>query len=62
MSNRQIDKSIALQRICMVFRDGNQVKELLDAVWNQPLKIREVLAEMLDGNQNVFEFEKALAV
>jgi len=46
----------------MVFRDGNQVKELLDAVWNQPLKIREVLAEILDGNQNVFEFEKALAV
>lgn len=37
------------------------VRLVLDEIWQNPSKAKEVLDEALNRNQNVFEFEKTLA-
>lgn len=41
-------------------RDEKDVREVLDEIWQNLSKSREVLIETLSRNQSVFEFEKAL--
>ncbi len=42
------------------FSDEKDVRSILDEIWNQPSKAEEILNEILDRNQSVFEFEKTL--
>ena len=55
-----VDKKVTVQKICKVCRDEKDVRVVLDVIWKKPLKAQEVLAETLNRNQGVFEFEKAL--
>ena len=56
-----VDKKVTVQKVCRICKDEKDVRSVLDEIWNQPSKAQEVLAETLNKNQSVFEFEKALA-
>jgi len=55
-----VDKKVTVQKICRVCKDEKDVRFVLDEVWQNPLKAKEILVKTLDQNQNVFEFEKLL--
>ena len=61
LRERGVDKKVTVQKICRACKDEKDVRSVLDDVWNQPSKAQQVLAETMDRNQNVFEFEKTLA-
>jgi hypothetical protein len=56
-----VEKTVTVQSICRVCSDEKQVRGLLDELWNKPAKAQEGLANTLNRNQSVFEFEKGLA-
>jgi len=60
LREHRIDKKITVQKICKVCRDERDVRAILDEIWQNSSKAKEVLSEALSKNQNVFEFEKAL--
>jgi hypothetical protein len=60
LRKHDVDKRMTVQRICKACRGEQQVRELLDEIWNQPVKVQQLLIEVLSRNQNVFKFEKAL--
>jgi len=43
-----------------VCRDEKDVRLVLDEIWHNPSKVQEVLDEVMNRNQQVFEFEKTL--
>jgi hypothetical protein len=61
LREHKIDKRLTIQKICRVCKDENEVRDALDNVWNEPMKMEEVIFNSFCKNQNVYEFEKALA-
>lgn len=61
LREHKIDKRLTIQKICRVCKDENEVRDALDSVWNEPMKMEELLFNYFCKNQNVYEFEKALA-
>jgi len=49
-----------VQKICKYAKDENEVREILEAVWKEPEKDAEILAEVVSRNKEVYEFEKEL--
>jgi DNA-binding MarR family transcriptional regulator len=60
LREHKIDKRLTVQKICRVCKDENEVRHALGNVWNEPMKMEEVLFNSFCKNQNVYEFEKAL--
>jgi hypothetical protein len=60
LRDRGVDKKATVQRICRVCKDERDVRLVLDKVWNKPLQAQESLTDASNGNQFIFEFEKAL--
>ena len=56
-----VEKTVTVQSICRVCSGEKQVRKLLDESWNKPAKAQEGLANTLNRNQRVFEFEEGLA-
>jgi len=61
LKEHRVDKKVTVQKICRVCKDENDVRMVLDAIWKEPSKARELLVEVVKRNSNVFEFEKNLA-
>lgn len=51
-----------MQKICRVCKNERDVRVILDEIWQIPSEAEEVVAEVVNKNQDVFEFENALAV
>lgn len=56
-----VDKKVTVQKICRVCKDEKDVRLVLDKIWQKPLEAQEILDEVLNRNQQVFQFEKVLA-
>jgi len=61
LRERGVDKKVTVQKICRACRDEKDVRAVLDEIWKDPSKTHEVLTEILDRNQALFEFEKVLS-
>jgi hypothetical protein len=47
-----------VQKICKLAKDENEVREVLEKLWESPQKDAEILNEVASKNREVYEFEK----
>jgi len=60
LRERGCPKNVTVQRICKVAKDENEVREILDAVWESPERGEIILAKSTEKNKQLYEFEKML--
>jgi hypothetical protein len=53
-------KSITVQRICRTGKDENEVRQILDAMWERCSKGEEILVGAAEKNSELCAFEKML--
>jgi len=53
-------KKVTVQKVCKIAKDEKEVRELLDALWKEPEKGEEILAEARERNEKIYRFEKML--
>jgi hypothetical protein len=51
---------VSVQKICKVAKDEKQVREILENVWKDSEKSKEILDMFTEKNRRVYEFEKML--
>ncbi|MBS7633752.1 hypothetical protein KEJ15_09130, partial [Candidatus Bathyarchaeota archaeon] len=51
---------VTAQKVCKIARDEDEVREILEAIWKDPEKAEEVLAEAVEKNKEVYDFEKMM--
>lgn len=60
LRDRGVEKKITVQKVCRVAKNEKDVRRLLDEIWKNPKYAKQTIAEVLEKNQKVFEFEKAI--
>jgi hypothetical protein len=60
MRERGVAKEITVQRICKAAKGEKEVREVLQAIWENPEKSNETLSKMVEKNKDVYDFEKML--
>ncbi len=60
LHERGISKATTVQKICKIARDEKEVREVLEAMWENPGKSEEILAKVAEKNKDVYEFERML--
>lgn len=63
--NEQLHKkgcptSVTVQKMCKIARDEGEVRQLLDAIWQNPQASEEVLSKIYQKNSEVYKFEEML--
>ena len=53
-------KKVTVQKICRIAKDEDEVREILDAIWKNPEKGEEILFKALEGNKDIYGFEKMM--
>jgi len=53
-------RKATVQRICRIARNEDEVREILEAIWRNPEKDAEILAETASRNKDLYEFERML--
>lgn len=61
LRERGVAKEITVQKICRISKNEKEVRLILEAIWEDPQKSNEILAEAVSRNQSVYEFERMLA-
>ena len=51
---------VTVQKICKVARNEDEVREILNAVWKSPERAEEILAEVMERNKDIYDFERML--
>jgi len=51
---------VTVQKICKVARNEDEVREILNAVWKSPERAEEILAEVMERNKDIYDFERIL--
>ncbi|MEM3041775.1 MAG: hypothetical protein QXG97_07130, partial [Nitrososphaerota archaeon] len=49
-----------VQKICRRAKDEEEVRETLDNIWKQPEKGEEIIKDLSEKNEEVYQFEKML--
>lgn len=60
LRERGCPKGVTVQKVCKIARDEKDVRELLDAIWKEPEKSEKILAEAVERNKEIYQFEKML--
>lgn len=60
LQQRGVDKDITVQKICKAARNEKQVRELLEAIWQNPKKSEELIVLAYKNNSDLYQFEKML--
>ena len=60
LRERGVPKRVTIQRICKVCKDEDEVRKVLEEIWQNPEKSKEILANVVEKNKEVYEFEKML--
>ena len=55
-----VPTSVSVQKICRYCKDEKEVEQVLNAIWDNPTKAEDILKEVLERNQEIFEFERQL--
>jgi hypothetical protein len=53
-------KKVTVQKVCKIAKDEGDVREILDALWKNPQRGEEILAEAMEKNKDVYGFERML--
>ena len=60
LMERGCHSAITVQKICKIARDEVEVREILQSIWQNPEKAREILERAIEKNKDVYAFEKKL--
>jgi len=60
LREREVQKAVTVQKVCRYARDENEVREILEAIWEEPAKSDEILRRTVLKNQEIYMFEKVL--
>jgi len=53
-------RTVTVQKICKRARNEDEVREILEKIWNRPDKAEEFLKELLERNKELYAFERML--
>jgi len=53
-------KKVTVQKICKVCRDEDEIRKVLDMIWQNPRKSEEVLVNAVKKNEEIYNFERIL--
>jgi hypothetical protein len=54
-------REMTIQKICSAARDENEVREILEKMWQHPTQAGNILAEVLGKNEELYRFERMLS-
>jgi hypothetical protein len=60
LRDREVPKTVTVQKICRYARDEREVREVLKSIWENPEKAKGILVNVTEKNKEVYEFEKML--
>ncbi|AFU59341.1 hypothetical protein Ngar_c24170 [Candidatus Nitrososphaera gargensis Ga9.2] len=60
LHDRQVPKEVTVQKICRAARNENDVRRMLDAIWDKPENAVKVLSDAITANSDVYRFEEEL--
>lgn len=60
LRDRGVHKGITVQRVCRYAKDEEEVRRILETMWESPGKSKEILAKVVEKNREVYDFEKML--
>ncbi|MFQ6135537.1 MAG: hypothetical protein ACE5KU_06985, partial [Nitrososphaerales archaeon] len=60
LHERGVPSDVTVQKICKTSRDEDEVRKMMDRIWEKPEDASSVLSKALDGNRDVYDFEKML--
>lgn len=60
LRERGCAKSATVQKICRIARAENEVRETLDAIWENSGRSEEIFARVAEKNEELYKFERML--
>jgi len=60
LHERRCPKIVTVQRICRISKNEGEVRQTLDAIWENSAKSVEILEKITQNNEDVFRFERML--
>ncbi|MBD3172732.1 hypothetical protein GF326_09690 [Candidatus Bathyarchaeota archaeon] len=60
LRDRGVERKITVQRICRISKDEQEVREIIEQVWNRPDSAKKIMSNAAKKNTQVYEFEKML--
>jgi hypothetical protein len=60
LRERGSPKKVTIQRVCRSSKNENEVRELLELIWENSSKGEKILSNVSEQNQKLFDFEKKL--
>ena len=60
LRERGCSGKVSVQKICRAARNEEEVREALEAIWKNPDRSEEILADIIEKNKEVYDFEKRL--
>jgi predicted Rossmann fold nucleotide-binding protein DprA/Smf involved in DNA uptake len=60
LRGREIPVPVTVQMTCRYAKDENEVRRLLDQIWDSPAKSDEILKKLAWTNKDIYDFEKIL--
>jgi hypothetical protein len=62
LGQRGVEREVTVQRICRTCKGEEEVKEVLDEIWDSPENATSVLSRVAMKNRGIFDLEHKLAM
>lgn len=60
MRERGCPKTATVQKVCRTARNETEVRQTLDAIWENSIKSEEILKKLVLDNEDLYRFERIL--
>jgi hypothetical protein len=60
LRERGCSAKVTVQKICKVARNEDEVRGILDAIWRSPDRAEDILADAMERNKEIYDFERML--
>ncbi len=60
LHERGCPKAVTVQKICKVAKNEGEVREILDAIWEEPKRGEGILGKAMEKNKELYKFERTL--
>jgi len=62
LHQRGVPKQVTIQEICRVARNEQEVRALLEEIWEKPRQAEKILQKARQRNQDIYELERAMGL
>ncbi|MFH0849092.1 MAG: hypothetical protein V1857_06285, partial [archaeon] len=60
LRERGCKPTVTIQGVCRAARDENQVREVLESIWQRPTDAEKIVADITRRNEELYRFERTL--